>query len=122
MGHSERVAGLTYVALSRVRKLSDLVIEPMTFDRLRSLQKTSNYKFRLIEEERLNTLAVTMELIRVMSSKAEKRQLFLDKLAAEQPVMLSNIQMSPSGTTLFNYSTIIKDVPPHAVKFKFSPG
>lgn len=57
-----------------------------------------------------------------MSSKVEKRQLFLDKLAAEQPVMLSNIQMSPSGTTFFNYSTIIKDVPPHAVKFKFSPG
>lgn len=57
-----------------------------------------------------------------MPSKAEKRQLFLDKLAAEQPVMLSNIQMLPSGTTFFNYSTIIKDVPPHAVKFKFCPG
>jgi len=30
--------------------------------------------------------------------------------------------LSPPGTTFFNYSTIIKDVPPHAVKFKFSPG
>lgn len=39
LGHSEKVAGLTYVALSRVRKLSDLVIEPMTFDRLCLLQK-----------------------------------------------------------------------------------
>ena len=53
------MADLTYVALFRVRKLSDLVIEPMTFDRLCSLQKTSNYKFRLIEEESLNTLAQT---------------------------------------------------------------
>ena len=28
------VAGLTYVALSTVRKLSDIVIEPLTFERL----------------------------------------------------------------------------------------
>ena len=39
LGTSERVAGLTYVALSRVCKISDPVIEPVTFDRLHSLKK-----------------------------------------------------------------------------------
>ena len=57
LGTSERVAGLTYVALSRVCKISDLVIEPVTFDRLHSLKKTSNYKYRLLEEARLERLA-----------------------------------------------------------------
>lgn len=57
LGPSENVAGLAYVALSRVRKLSDLVIEPMSFERLQSIKKTSNYKFRLLEEARLNILA-----------------------------------------------------------------
>lgn len=57
LGHSEKVAGLTYVALSRVRRLSDLVLQPMSFDRLHSLKKSSNYKYRLLEETRSNTLA-----------------------------------------------------------------
>lgn len=57
LGTSERVACLTYVALSRVCKISDLVIEPVTFDRLHSLKKTSNYKYRLLEEARLERLA-----------------------------------------------------------------
>ena len=32
IGKSERVPGITYVALSRVRKLTDCIIEPMTFE------------------------------------------------------------------------------------------
>ena len=57
LGPSERAAGLTYVALTRVRNISNLVIEPMTFDRLKSLKKTSNYKFRVLEEARLDSLS-----------------------------------------------------------------
>ncbi len=53
LGPSERAAGLTYVALTRVHNISNLVIEPMTFDRL----KTSNYKFRVLEEARLDHLS-----------------------------------------------------------------
>ena len=44
------------MALSRVCKICDLVIEPVTFDRLHSLKKTSNYKYRLLEEPRLERL------------------------------------------------------------------
>lgn len=43
LGPSEKASGLTYVALARVRRISDLVIEPMAYDRLKSLKKTSNY-------------------------------------------------------------------------------
>lgn len=56
-GPSEKAAGLTYVTLSRVPWLSNLVIEPMSFDRLHSVKKTSNYKYRLVEEARLEALA-----------------------------------------------------------------
>ena len=54
LGPSENLAGLAYVASSRVRKLTDLIIEPMSFERLHSIKTTSNYKFRLLEEARLN--------------------------------------------------------------------
>ena len=45
LGPSEKAAGLTYVALTRVRTISNLVIEPMSYERLGSLKKTSNYKY-----------------------------------------------------------------------------
>lgn len=57
LGPSEKVAGLAYVALSRVRRITDLVVKPMSFERLHLLKKTSNYKFRLLEEARLDKLA-----------------------------------------------------------------
>lgn len=47
LGPSERSLGMTYVALSRVNKLEDLVIEPMTFDRLQSPGKSTILKRRL---------------------------------------------------------------------------
>ena len=56
LGPSEKVAGLAYVALSRVRSITDLVIKPMSFERLHLLKKTSNDKFRLLEEARLDKL------------------------------------------------------------------
>lgn len=60
--------------------------------------------------------------LRVMSKiEGSKRELFIDKMTSEQPVMLSKLLTSPSGTTFLNYSTIIRDVPAHSIKLKFSP-
>ena len=59
LGPSEKAAGPTYVALTRVRSLSNLIIEPMPYERLTSLKKSSNYKYRVLEEIRLNKLNVT---------------------------------------------------------------
>lgn len=56
LGPSERAAGLTYVALTRVRTISNLVIEGMSYERLGSLKKTSNYKYRILEEAGLTNL------------------------------------------------------------------
>ena len=64
LGKSEKVAGPAYVALSRVHKLDDLVIEPMTFERLKSITKLSNFKYRFQEEVSLtNTAERTMSRI-----------------------------------------------------------
>ena len=54
---SGKVAGLAYVALSIVKIINDLVIEPMTFERLKSITKFSNFKYRLKEEMRLTNTA-----------------------------------------------------------------
>lgn len=57
IGQTERTAGISYVAISRVRTLSTCIIEPMTFERLTSLKKSTNPKFRLEEESRLHNLS-----------------------------------------------------------------
>ena len=61
LGLNEKVAGLAYVAISRVRKLSDLVIEPTSHERLTAVKLSSNFAFRLQEEARLDALNKTIE-------------------------------------------------------------
>ena len=46
LGSSERTLGITYVALSRVKKIQDLVIESVTLERLQAVKKLTNFKFR----------------------------------------------------------------------------
>lgn len=53
---SEKAAGLTYVFLTRVRSLSNLIIEPILYERLTSLKKSSSYKYRVLEEIRLKKI------------------------------------------------------------------
>ena len=57
IGKSERVSGLSYVALSRVKQMSDMIIEPMSFQRLQSVTNSRNFSLRLKEENRLQFLA-----------------------------------------------------------------
>ena len=57
IGASERVAGCTFVALSRLRCLEDSIIQPMTLDRLLSINHGRRLQERLQEEERLKELA-----------------------------------------------------------------
>jgi len=42
---------MTYVALSRVRNLSDLVVEPMTLERLQAPKKSPNLHSRIMDEQ-----------------------------------------------------------------------
>ena len=57
LGKKETCPGLTYVALSRIRSLDDLVIESMTLQRLQAVKFFKGYDSRSEEEERLNILA-----------------------------------------------------------------
>jgi ATP-dependent exoDNAse (exonuclease V) alpha subunit len=57
IGKSERSAGVSYVAISRVKTLSSCVIEPMSYERFTSLKSSANLQFRLEEENRLDSLA-----------------------------------------------------------------
>jgi ATP-dependent exoDNAse (exonuclease V) alpha subunit len=59
IGKSERTAGVSYVAISRVKSLTSCVIEPMTYERLTSLRSSANLQYRLEEENRLDQLTQT---------------------------------------------------------------
>lgn len=56
LGPSEKVAGLAYIALSRVRRLSDLMLEPTSLKRLQAVKKTVNFECKITEEKRLEKL------------------------------------------------------------------
>ena len=59
IGKSERTAGISYVAISRVKPLASCFIEPMTYQRLTSLKSSANLQYSLEEENRLDQLAQT---------------------------------------------------------------
>ena len=53
---TEKVAGLAYVALSRVRSINDLIIIPFSFECLSMIRKAANFVYRIKEEDRLAKL------------------------------------------------------------------
>ena len=57
LGKSESTAGLTFVCLSRAKRLVDLLIEPMPLERLSKIGDTPAFQLRLREEVRLKALA-----------------------------------------------------------------
>ncbi|CAB1099498.1 unnamed protein product [Ectocarpus sp. CCAP 1310/34] len=57
LGPKEACTGLTFVCLSRAKRLVDLMVEPMSFDRIGNLGNSPTMKARLQEEVRLGELA-----------------------------------------------------------------
>ena len=57
LGPKEACTGLTFVCLSRAKRLVDLIVEPMSFDRIGNLGNSSTMKTRLQKEVRLVELA-----------------------------------------------------------------
>ena len=49
LGKSESTAGLTFVCLSRAKRLVDLLIEPMPLERLSKIGDTPTFQLRLRE-------------------------------------------------------------------------
>ena len=50
LGPKEACTGLTFVCLSRAKRRVDLMVEPMSFDRIGNLGNSSTIKARLQEE------------------------------------------------------------------------
>ena len=57
LGTSEKAVGISFAAVSRVRSLQNLVLQPVSFQRLQALGKSKQVQERLREEERLRNLA-----------------------------------------------------------------
>ncbi|CAN0304695.1 unnamed protein product [Scytosiphon promiscuus] len=57
LGKREACTGLTFVSLSRAKRIVDLIVEPMPFDRLNRLGQSPVLRTRLVEEVRLRLLA-----------------------------------------------------------------
>ena len=57
LGPKEACTGLTFVCLSRAKRLVDLIVEPISFDRIGKLGNSSTMKARLQEEVRVVELA-----------------------------------------------------------------
>jgi len=55
IGKREYFDGLTYVALSRVRNLKDMIIQQYPFERKGNISKSKALSFRKAEENRLHT-------------------------------------------------------------------
>ena len=55
MGPEEACTGLTFVCLSRAKRLADLMVEPMSFDRIGNLGNYiyGNYVYYVVERARL---------------------------------------------------------------------
>ena len=53
LGPKEACTGLTFVCFSRAERLVDLMVEPLSFDRIGNLGNSSTTKARLQEEVRL---------------------------------------------------------------------
>jgi hypothetical protein len=57
LGENEFAAGLSFVAISRVRALGDLLFKAFTFDRLERIKLCKRLQERKEEEERLTLIS-----------------------------------------------------------------
>ena len=62
-----------------------------------------------------------MQNCKVMHQKGDgyKHHIFVDKMNAQQPVKISNLSVTASGTTFFNKGAGIQDLPSHTITFQY---
>ena len=75
IGKKEFSTGLTFVACSRVRQLSDLLfMPPFSFQRVANLSKSARLKGRLLEDARLHQMSAVSEGNRSSSTLSPQQQ------------------------------------------------
>ena len=60
LGKKEFAAGLSFVAISRVRSLNDILFKKFTFSRLQCIKNCKRLKERIAEEKRLAEMETTI--------------------------------------------------------------
>lgn len=106
IGKKEFSTGLTFVACSRVRRLSDLLfVSPFTFQRLANLRKSQRLKERRQEDARLERLYNTRQQAGSVPASAD------NPLPAPQPPQLPPQAQSCSGDGSRRVDTIEDDDP-----------
>ncbi len=48
-----------------------------------------------------------------------RRQFFIDKMKAQQPIKISNLPVQSSGTIFLNQGSVVQDISHHCVQFQF---
>ena len=59
LGKREFAAGLSFVSISRVRSLNDILFKPFNFSRLQRLKNCKRLNERIAEEKRLTELSTS---------------------------------------------------------------
>ncbi|PKY32440.1 hypothetical protein RhiirB3_450619, partial [Rhizophagus irregularis] len=60
LGRKEFAAGLSFVAISRVRSLDDILFRHFTFNRLQNIKSCIRLKERIAAEEKLLEMEITV--------------------------------------------------------------
>lgn len=74
LGPSEKETKLTYVALSRISNISDLILEPTTLDKLNLVKLWRNFYYRCKKEARLKTLQTLQHWVTTQNHKLMNSQ------------------------------------------------
>ncbi len=77
IGKTEKSAGLTYVALSRCRRSKDLIVSPVTFERLTKIKDKPAFKRKVKEFRRLSALSkatLSVDKLKIIQATKLKKQ------------------------------------------------
>ncbi|XP_015764109.1 PREDICTED: uncharacterized protein LOC107343079 [Acropora digitifera] len=80
-------------------------------------QASSNLYF----DVKVQTANQESKIVKVMHQKGDgcKRHIFVDKMNAQQPVKISNLSVTASGTMFCNKGAGIQDLPSHTITFQY---
>ena len=83
--------------------------------------KQSQASSNLYFDVKVQTANQESKIVKVMHQKGDgcKRHNFVDKMNAQQPVKISNLSVTASGTMFFNKGAGIQDLPSHTITFQY---
>ena len=83
--------------------------------------KQSQASSKLYFDVKVQTANQESKIVKVMHPKGDgcKRHIFVDKMNAQQPVKISNLSVTASGTMFFKKGAGIQDLPSKTITFQY---